>query len=113
MPPDDRQRLGMDRQRFLAVPGLRSRPVSRVFRTLVWHPQGAARRRMDDAQPSAAQYLAKFLSTRPARRLGGLPHLRAPNMMICIVTPAPPGSRKGNRLTAERWARLFVELGHR
>src|SRR5215472_8605431 len=34
-------------------------------------------------------------------------------MNICLVTPAPPGSRKGNRITAERWAGLLSELGHR
>ncbi|MDQ3680188.1 MAG: TIGR04348 family glycosyltransferase [Actinomycetota bacterium] len=33
-------------------------------------------------------------------------------MRVCIVTPAAPGSRHGNRTTAIRWARLLRELGH-
>ena len=33
-------------------------------------------------------------------------------MKISLITPAPDGSRTGNRTTALRWARLFEDLGH-
>jgi putative glycosyltransferase (TIGR04348 family) len=34
-------------------------------------------------------------------------------MRILLVCPAPPRTRGGNRITAERWARLLRRLGHR
>ena len=31
---------------------------------------------------------------------------------ICLITPAKPESRNGNRMTAARWARFLRQLGH-
>ena len=33
-------------------------------------------------------------------------------MQITLITPAPPGSKAGNRATAERWERLLTREGH-
>ena len=48
--------------------------------------------------------------------MGGIPDLCAADlgrMRIGIVTPAPPESRYGNRITALRWTRILKRLGNR
>jgi len=46
--------------------------------------------------------------------MGRVSHVRAAGTMrIAIITPAPPDSRYGNRITAVRWARILRRLRNR
>jgi putative glycosyltransferase (TIGR04348 family) len=44
--------------------------------------------------------------------LGRIPHLSGERVKIAIITPARGQVHTGNRTTADRWARLLIELGH-
>ena len=127
LPADARQRLGVDEQPLPAVPRVPGRRgVPRVLGALVRDgagpPQGDARRVLGHHDAPHPRHLAQLLPGRPAQRVGRLPDLRPVReaeanrcgaMDVQLVTPAPPGSRKGNRVTATRWARFLRELGHR
>src|SRR6266849_8566611 len=76
LPANARQRLGMDFQHLRALSRLRMRPLSRVFRAMVWNSQGIARRELCDARAADFQYLEEFLYSGPRRHLRGVPHLR-------------------------------------
>src|SRR5262249_57286025 len=99
----------MDRGRFSALSGIHCRSLQRVFGALVPDSQSLARRLLGDAIPAAAKHLAQLLSAGPAGCLGGLSYLRTATMKIILVTPAPPGSRKGNPVTAPPSARVLRE----
>src|SRR2546426_10606750 len=76
LPPNARQRLGVDFQHLRALSGFRMRSLSRVFRAMVRDPQGLARRKLCDALAADYQYLEEFLYSGPRRHLRGVPHLR-------------------------------------
>src|SRR2546421_542680 len=59
MPADDRQRVGMDGERFHSVPRICRWSLQRIFSAVVWRSQGFARRMLGDALPSDSQCLQK------------------------------------------------------
>src|SRR5438552_2366760 len=75
LPPDARQRLGVDFQHLRALSGFRTRSLSRVFRAMVWNSQGIARGKLYDARAADYQYLEEFLYSGPRRHFRGVSHL--------------------------------------
>src|SRR5216683_733597 len=111
LPPDDRQRLGMDRQRIQSLPGICRGSLPGLFQAMVRNAQSLARRLLVHPGQADSQYLAQLLHGGSTRHTGRLQNVRA--LSICLVSTTPSDSRKGNRVTAVRWSRLLRELGHR
>src|SRR5438552_5013480 len=82
LPPDARQRLGVDFQPLRALSGFRMLSLSRVFRAMVWNSQGIARRKLCDALAVDLQHLEEFLYAGPRRHLRRVPYL--PNRVKSI-----------------------------
>ena len=67
LPPDDRKRVGVDRERLPALPRVRRGSLQGVFGTLVRDaPQGLARGLLGDPRAPAPQHLAELLSAGSA-----------------------------------------------
>ena len=89
LPADDRQRLGVDRQRVRPLSRLRVDPY-REYSGPGSATTRSARRLLGHARAPDPQHLAQLLHARPPRRVGGLSHLRARGaepVNIQIVTP--------------------------
>ena len=74
LPPDDRQRLGMDLIRLRALSRLLARRLRRLFRAVVREGQSAARRRLDHPIAAGQRPLPQLLPAPAPRHLRRLPH---------------------------------------